>query len=152
MLARALKLAAHAASIGEVPVGAVVYRTDSGKVLAEAHNRRELDSDPSAHAEHAAIVAAAKAEGDWRLNHCTVAVTLEPCAMCAGLIVNARVGRLVFAAADPKAGACGSVLDVVGETKLNHQPVVLAGASAGLGDEADRAGQLLRDFFRSRRS
>src|SRR5437762_2917218 len=109
MMLRAIALARHAATLGEVPVGAVVYETATGRVLGEGFNRREADHDPAAHAELIAIRAAAAALGDWRLNHCTLAVTLEPCAMCAGLIVNARLGRLLYGASDPKAGAAGSL-------------------------------------------
>ena len=103
MMRRALELADEAASMGETPVGAVVFETATGRVLGEGANRRETDRDPSAHAEHLAIVRAARALGDWRLNACTLCVTLEPCPMCAGLIVNARVGRVVYGADDPKA-------------------------------------------------
>src|SRR5438046_436826 len=108
MMRRALELARQAAAIGEVPVGAVLYETATGRVLGEGYNRREIDHDPAAHAELFAVRAAAAALGDWRLNACTLVVTLEPCAMCAGLIVNARVGRLVYGARDPKAGATES--------------------------------------------
>ncbi len=144
-MARALALARDAAAAGETPVGAVVYDTASGSLLAEAHNRRETDADPLAHAEVLAIRAAAARTGDWRLNHCTLVVTLEPCPMCAGAIVNARVGRVVFGAHDPKAGAGGSVVDLLAHPKLNHRPEVVAGV------EAEACGRLLREFFRELR-
>ncbi len=143
MMARALELAKQAAAMGEVPVGAVVYRGE--EILGEAFNRREVDKDPSAHAEFLAIVAAAKRLGDWRLNACSLAVTLEPCPMCAGLIVNARVGRVVFGALDPKAGACTSLFAITGDARLNHRAEVIGGV------EAEAAGELLREFFRGRR-
>lgn len=136
MMRRALALAREAASRGEVPVGAVVYETASGRVLGEGANRREADADPAAHAEFLAIRAACGARKDWRLNDCTLAVTLEPCVMCAGLIVNARVGRVVYGAADPKAGAAGSLYHLTQDPRLNHRvtptPGVLARESAAL--------------------
>ena len=121
----ALAEARTAASVGEVPIGAVVVC--GGRVVARAHNRRELDQDPSAHAEFAAIVAAAHELGRWRLNDCTVYVTLEPCCMCAGLMVNARVGRCVYGARDAKAGALGSLYDLNADRRLNHRFSVTAG-------------------------
>lgn len=145
MMRRAIEAAQRAGAMDEVPVGAIVYETETQRVLATAHNRRECDNDPCAHAELLAIRDAAKAIGDWRLNHCTLVVTLEPCPMCAGTIVNARVGRVVFGAFDPKAGACGSVMDTTGNTRLNHTPVVVGGVLA------DESSQLLRAFFRARR-
>ncbi len=146
MMRRALALAHAAAALGEVPVGAVVYETDTGRTLAEAHNRRHLDKDPAAHAELLAIRQAAAAVGDWRLNHCTLVVTLEPCAMCAGLIVNARLGRLVFGCPDPKAGACGSLMRLTEDPRLNHRVTPIAGVLA------DECGAILREFFRLRRA
>ncbi|MEO1716714.1 MAG: nucleoside deaminase [Planctomycetota bacterium] len=145
MMARALELAREAAAINEVPVGAVVWETDTGTVLGEGFNRREVDSDPSAHAEYVAIQAACKAVGDWRLNHCSLAVTLEPCPMCAGLIVNARVGRLVYGADDPKAGACRTLFELTTDARLNHRVELVAGV------RADESAELLRSFFRARR-
>ena len=127
----------------DVPVGALVVR--AGAVLAAAHNERERRQDPTAHAEVLALRAAAAALGTWRVLDATLYVTLEPCAMCAGAIVLARVPRVVFAAADPKAGAAGSVLDVLGEQQLNHRPEVVGGVLAL------EAGDLLRGFFRERR-
>ena len=120
---------AHAAAVvGEVPIGAVVVR--AGEIVARAHNRRELDQNPSAHAEFAALCAAAQSLGRWRLFDCTVYVTLEPCCMCAGLMVNARVGRCVYGAADAKAGALGSLYDLNADSRLNHRFNVTAGVLA----------------------
>ena len=145
MMQRALALAAEAASLGEVPVGAIVYETKTGKVLSEAFNRRETDRDPAAHAEHIAIREAAKAIGDWRLNHCTVVVTLEPCPMCAGLIVNARVGRLVYGTTDPKAGAVETLYQIVTDDRLNHRVEVVSDVLR------DECSDVLSEFFRSLR-
>ena len=140
----ALAEADAAATEGEVPIGAVVVC--DGQVVARAHNRRELDLDPSAHAEFSAMVAASRALGRWRLSGCTVYVTLEPCLMCAGLMVNARVDRCVYGAPDPKGGALGTLYDVSHDPRLNHEFEVTPGV---LGDECARA---LRDFFRARRA
>ena len=140
----ALEEAEVAAAEGEVPIGAVVVC--GGEVVARAHNRRETDADPSAHAEFAAMVAAARALGRWRLTGCTVYVTLEPCLMCAGLMVNARVDRCVYGAADPKGGAVGTLYDVSHDERLNHEFEVTSGVLA------DEAATLLRDFFRARRA
>lgn len=115
----ALEQARLAAARGEVPIGAVVVC--DGAVVARAHNRRELDNDPSAHAEFAAMVQAARALGRWRLSGCTVYVTLEPCLMCAGLMVNARIDRCVYGAPDPKGGALGTLYDVSHDPRLNHE-------------------------------
>lgn len=145
MMRRALELARAAAAMSEVPVGAVVYRTRDGEVLGEGFNRREVDADPAAHAEAIAIREAAKKLGDWRLEGCSLAVTLEPCLMCAGMIVNARVDRVVFGARDPKAGACRSLYRALEDPRLNHRAVVIEGV------EAEEASRLLRDFFRSLR-
>lgn len=124
----ALAEARAAAVVGEVPIGAVVVR--AGEIVARAHNRRELDQDPSAHAEFAALRAAAQSLGRWRLSDCAVYVTLEPCCMCAGLMVNARVGRCVYGAADAKAGALGSLYDLNADSRLNHRFNVTAGVLA----------------------
>lgn len=124
----ALAEARAAAAVGEVPIGAVVVR--AGEIVARAHNRRELDQDPSAHAEFSALCAAAQSLGRWRLSDCTVYVTLEPCCMCAGLMVNARVGRCVYGAADAKAGALGSLYDLNADSRLNHRFNVTAGVLA----------------------
>ena len=128
-MCEALAEARAAAAVGEVPIGAVVVC--AGEIVARAHNRRELDQDPSAHAEFAALCSAAQALGRWRLSDCTVYVTLEPCCMCAGLMVNARVGRCVYGAADAKAGALGSLYDLNADSRLNHRFNVTAGVLAG---------------------
>jgi tRNA(adenine34) deaminase len=138
-IARAREAEAH----GDVPIGAVVAR--DGEPLAAAGNERELRRDPTAHAEMLAIRAAAEALGGWRLPDTTLYVTLEPCAMCAGAIVLARIPEVVFGAADPKAGAAGSVMNVLADPALNHRPRV----SAGLLE--DECTALLREFFESRR-
>jgi tRNA(adenine34) deaminase len=142
-VAEALAAAREAGEAGEVPVGAVVVR--GGEALALAGNRTVRDADATAHAETLAVRAASRALGRWRLDDCTLYVTLEPCAMCAGAIVLGRVPRVVFAADDPKAGAAGSVLDVLGEPRLNHRPVVTRGLLAA------EAADMLRAFFASRR-
>lgn len=141
MMARALALAVQAAQFGEVPVGAVVYRTSDGRVLGEAFNRREVDHDPLAHAELLAIRIGTEALGSWRLTDCTLVVTLEPCCMCAGAIVNARVGRLVFGASDPKAGACGSLMKLTEDPRLNHRVTPIGGVLA------EECGAILKAFF-----
>jgi tRNA(adenine34) deaminase len=140
----ALEVARAAAALGEVPVGAVVL-SPAGDVVASAHNEREALSDPTAHAEILALRRAGVALRSWQLVGCTLAVTLEPCTMCAGAVVLARVSRLVFGAWDPKAGAVGSLWDVVRDRRLNHRPEVIAGVR-----EAD-CSALLADFFATRR-
>ena len=145
MMSRAIALADEAANLGEVPVGAVVYDTTSGKVLGEAHNTREMHKNPAGHAEFSAIVQACESIDDWRLNHCTLVVTLEPCPMCAGLIVNARVGRLVFGASDPKAGAVRTLYRLCEDPQLNHRCEVIAGI------KADQCSEQLSTFFRTLR-
>ena len=127
----------------DVPIGAVVLR--GGVVIAARHNEREQAGDPTAHAEILALRDAAAAVGHWRLDDCTLVVTLEPCVMCAGALVNARIGRLVFGALDPKAGAVGSLYDVPADGRLNHRPPVTGGVLAA------RGGDLLRAFFAARR-
>ena len=139
----AIDRARAAAEHGDVPIGALVAR--EGEPLAAAGNERELRRDPTAHAELLAIRAAAEALGGWRLPETTLYVTLEPCAMCAGAIVLARIPTVVFGAADPKAGAAGSVLDVLGEPALNHRPQVAGGLLE------DECAELLREFFGARR-
>ncbi len=141
----ALAEARAAAAHGDVPVGAVIVDAD-GAVLASRHNERELTGDPTAHAEILALRDAAAHRGGWRLDGCTLVVTLEPCIMCAGAIVNARVGRLVFAAREPKFGAVGSIYDVCRDDRLNHRPEVIEGL---LADESSRR---LKAFFAERRS
>jgi tRNA(adenine34) deaminase len=140
---QAIGAASEAAEAGEVPVGAVIYQGD--RLLARAHNQRETLRDPTAHAEILAVTQAAAALESWRLEDCVMYVTLEPCAMCAGALVLARLPRLVYGAADLKAGACGSVLDVLGCDRLNHKVQVEAGLLA------DACGRILSDFFRERR-
>jgi tRNA(adenine34) deaminase len=135
----ALKQAARALRKSEAPIGAVIVK--DGAVVARGHNERETRQDATLHAEMTAIRRACKALGLWRLHGCTIYVTLEPCAMCAGAIVLARIDRVVFGARDPKAGACGSVLDVLGDPRLNHRPAVAPGV---LGDECSG---LLSGFF-----
>ena len=139
----ALREAERALEHDDVPIGAVVVR--EGELLAAGHNERELRRDPTAHAEVIALREAAQAAGTWRLLDAVLYVTLEPCAMCAGAIVLARVARVVYGASDPKAGACGSVLDVLGEPRLNHRPALAGGLLA------PECGGLLSDFFASRR-
>jgi tRNA(adenine34) deaminase len=143
MMRLALEEAERAAAHDDVPIGAVVAR--DGDVLAVAGNERELRSDPTAHAEILALREAAGRLGGWRVPDATIYVTLEPCAMCAGAIVLARIARVVYGAADPKAGAAGSVLDVLGEPRLNHRPRVEGGL---LGEES---ADLLGAFFAARR-
>ena len=138
-MCEALAEARAAAAVGEVPIGAVVVR--AGEIVARAHNRRELDQDPAAHAEFAALCSAAQTLGRWRLSDCTVYVTLEPCCMCAGLMVNARVGRCVYGAADAKAGALGSLYDFNADPRLNHRFNVTAGVLA------DECRALLSSYF-----
>ncbi len=140
---RALELACKAREEGEVPVGAVVVR--DGTVIGEGWNRPIGSHDPTSHAEIGALRAAAAAVGNYRLPDTTLYVTLEPCAMCAGAMIHARVARLVYGAADPKTGAAGSVFDIAGTTRLNHRIEVVGGVL-----ESDSAA-LLRDFFRERR-
>jgi tRNA(adenine34) deaminase len=139
----ALDEARQSAEAGEVPIGAVVVR--EGAIIARGQNRVLRDLDPTAHAEIVALRAAAAFLGNYRLMGCTLYVTLEPCAMCAGAMIHARLDRLVFAAADPKAGAAGSVLAVVNHPQLNHQMLVEQGLLA------DESAELLRSFFRERR-
>jgi tRNA(adenine34) deaminase len=139
----ALREAERSVGHDDVPVGCVV--AFEGEVIAAAPNERELRGDPTAHCEVLALREAARARGSWRLDGTVLYVTLEPCAMCAGAIVLARVPRVVFGAVDPKAGACGSVLDVTGEPRLNHRPEVAGGLLA------DESAALLRGFFASRR-
>ena len=141
----ALEEAQSALATSDVPVGAVVVDA-AGAIVARGRNRREADGDPTAHAEVLALRAAAQTLGAWRLTGCTLVVTLEPCAMCAGAIVLARVDRVVYAADDPKAGAAGSVWDLVRDPRANHRPELVRGV------RAEEAGDLLRSFFSSRRA
>jgi tRNA(adenine34) deaminase len=143
MMDRAIDLAKSAAARGEVPVGAVVYRDDD--VIAEAANDREATNDPAGHAELVALREAGRRLGTWRLNDCSLAVTLEPCPMCAGAMVNARLGRLIYGTTDPKAGACHTLYAIPTDPRLNHRVRVIGGI------EAKRCRELLTEFFRARR-
>jgi tRNA(adenine34) deaminase len=140
LMREALALAVSATDSGDVPVGAVVVDAD-GVIIGRGRNTREAEGDPTGHAEIVAIREAAAARGEWRLEGCTLVVTLEPCTMCAGAIVAARIQRLVFGAFDPKAGAVGSLWDVVRDRRLNHRPEVVSGVLA------DESAVLLRAFF-----
>jgi tRNA(adenine34) deaminase len=140
----ALAEAALAAATGDVPVGAVMLDS-TGEVIGRGHNEREATGDPTAHAELLAIRRAAASLASWRLDGCTLVVTLEPCTMCGGAAVLARLARVVFGAVDPKAGAVGSLWDVVRDRRLNHRPEVIGGV------RAEECGDLLRGFFQSQR-
>lgn len=140
----ALAQARLAWQAGEVPVGAIVIK--DGVVIATGHNQPITTSDPSAHAEMVALRAAARAVGNYRLPDCTVFITLEPCAMCAMALLHARVQRVVFGAPDPKTGAAGSVLNLFGEPRLNHQTALVGGV------QAQACGHILKDFFAQRRA
>ena len=148
----ALEEAALAVAHGDVPVGAVVARRDTDghdgelRVIARCHNRREVDADPTAHAEILALRAAAAAIGNWRLDDHLLVVTLEPCAMCAGAMLAARIATVVFGAPDPKAGAAGSLYNLGADPRLNHNFEIIGGVLA------EAAGGLLRDFFAERRT
>ena len=140
----ALEEAQLAADKGEVPVGALVIH--EGKVIAKAHNLRELNKDPLAHAELLAIGKAAEELGRWRLIECTLYVTLEPCPMCAGAIVNSRLDRIVYGASDPRAGACGTIFNIVEDERLNHRPEVVRGILK------EPCSQILSKFFKDLRA
>lgn len=139
----ALTEARRCAAWGDVPVGCVIVR--GGEVIARGCNRREIDNDPTAHAEIVAIRAAGQVLRHWRLDECTLYVTLEPCCMCAGAMVNARLGRLVYSCDDPKAGAVTTLYQICADARLNHRPEVTAGVLA------DECSEVLRRFFRKRR-
>lgn len=141
---KALECALTAAALGEVPVGAVIVH--EGQIIATAQNAREAAKDPLAHAEILAIKAASEKLGRWRLSGATLYVTLEPCVMCAGAIVNSRIDRVVFGAKDPKAGAVQSLYEILADTRLNHRPEVLGGLLK------EECAQILKDFFANRRS
>ena len=143
MMERAIALAAQAAQMGEVPVGAVVYRGD--QIIAEAANNREATRDPVGHAELLAMSKAGRKLGDWRLTDCSLAVTLEPCPMCAGAMINARIGRVIYGTDDPKAGACKTIFRIPTDRRLNHRVTVIGGVMA------ERCKKQLQDFFRARR-
>lgn len=144
MMRRALELAHQARSLGEVPVGALVVR--GRRLISQAFNLRETNHDPTAHAERLALELAGRALGSWRLEGCTVYATLEPCAMCAGAMVLARVERLVYGAVDPKAGGCESLYQITRDPRLNHRISVASGVLA------EECGEILREFFQERRS
>ncbi|MCA9291449.1 MAG: tRNA adenosine(34) deaminase TadA [Phycisphaerales bacterium] len=144
MMRRAMELARVAASMAEVPVGAVVYR--GTEIIAEAANTRESSRDPVGHAELLAVSAAGRRLSEWRLSDCSIAVTLEPCPMCAGALVNARMGRLIYGAADPKGGAVRSLYALADDGRLNHQVKVISGLFA------EPCGRMLTEFFRARRA
>ena len=145
LMRQALELAMSAADSEDVPVGAIVVDSD-GVVIGRGRNTRERDADPTGHAEIVAIREATAARGEWRLDGCTLVVTLEPCTMCAGAIVASRLERLVFGAFDEKAGAVGSLWDVVRDRRLNHRPEVVSGVLA------DESATLLRQFFERHRT
>ena len=142
----AIELARTAAAGGEVPIGCVVVNEVSGQVIGRGYNRRETDRDPTAHAEIVALREAGRSLGHWRLGDCTLYVTLEPCPMCAGAIVNARIGRLVYGCDDPKAGAVRMLFELCEDPRLNHQVKVDRGVLAG------QCAALLQDFFRAQRA
>jgi tRNA(adenine34) deaminase len=146
LMREAITLAAHASSIGEVPIGCVVVDNLTGQIIGRGYNRRETDHDPTAHAEILALREAAHARGHWRLTDCTLVVTLEPCPMCAGAIVNARVPRLVYGCDDPKAGAVRTLYQICEDSKLNHRVAVTSGV------RTDECAELLRAFFRAQRA
>lgn len=142
---QALQLAAEAAGLDEVPIGCVVVHDPTGAVVGAGYNRREIDHDPTAHAEILAMRQAGQTLGHWRLLDCTLVVTLEPCPMCAGAIVNARIPRLVYGCEDPKAGAVRTLYQICEDARLNHRVQVTGGVLAG------ECAQILRDFFRKKR-
>jgi len=144
MMERAIELARRAALDGEVPIAAVIYRGEL--IFGEAANHREAAQDPTGHAEIVAMREAGKKLGEWRLEGCSMAVTLEPCPMCAGALVNARLGRLIYGATDPKAGACETLYSIPGDVRLNHRVEMHGGVLA------PRCVELLRAFFRERRA
>ena len=146
LMREALAEARAALAIDEVPIGAVVMHEPTGRVIGRGHNRREADADPTAHAEIVAMRQAAKQLGHWRLLDCVLAVTLEPCAMCAGAIVNARLPRLIYGCSDPKAGAVRTLYRLCEDDRLNHRVIVEEGVLA------DQCAALLREFFRIQRA
>jgi tRNA(adenine34) deaminase len=145
-MSEAVALARAAMALGEVPIGCVVAHDPTGRVVGRGHNRRETDRDPTAHAEILAMREAGQALGHWRLVDCTLVVTLEPCPMCAGAIVNARVPRLVYGCDDPKAGAVRTLFQLCNDNRLNHRVEVTAGVCA------EECAELLRGFFRDQRA
>jgi tRNA(adenine34) deaminase len=145
-MSQAIALAQTAMDMGEVPIGCVVVHDPSGRVIGRGYNRRETDRDPTAHAEILAMREAGQALGHWRLVDCTLVVTLEPCPMCAGAIVNARVPRLVYGCDDPKAGAVRTLFQLCTDSRLNHRVEIVPGVLA------DECAELLRTFFRQQRA
>jgi len=145
-MAAAIDQAVLAREIGEVPIGCVIVHDPTGEIIATGHNRREIDHDPTAHAEMIALRAAGQQRGHWRLIDCTLYVTLEPCPMCAGAIVNARIPRLVYGCADPKAGAVRTLYELCEDKRLNHRVQVTPGVMA------DACATLLTDFFKTQRA
>jgi len=143
MMQHAIALAKQAEAIDEVPIGAVVFQGDA--IVGEGFNRKEVDNDPTAHAEMIAIANAAKRLGRWRLQDCTLVVTLEPCPMCAGALVNARMERVVYGASDPKAGACRTLYEISDDPRLNHRCEITSGVLA------DECADLLSQFFNVKR-
>ena len=143
MMQHAIALAKQAEAIDEVPIGAVVFQGD--EIVGEGFNRKEVDNNPTAHAEMIAIADAAKRLGRWRLQDCTLVVTLEPCPMCAGALVNARMERVVYGASDPKAGACRTLYEISDDLRLNHRCEITSGVLA------DECADLLSQFFKSKR-
>jgi tRNA(adenine34) deaminase len=146
LMQEAIAEASAALALDEVPVGCVILHVPSNKIIARGHNRRESDADPTAHAEIMALRDAAAAMESWRLSECAMAVTLEPCPMCAGAIVNARMGRLIYGCDDPKAGAIRTLYKICDDPRLNHQVEITAGVLA------EDCAELLRDFFRAQRA
>jgi tRNA(adenine34) deaminase len=146
LMQEAIAEAQAALAIEEVPVGCVILHVPTDRVIARGHNRRQSHGDPTAHAEILALRDAAAAMGSWRLSECAMAVTLEPCPMCAGAIVNARLGRLVYGCDDPKAGAIRTLFRICDDPRLNHRVQIAAGVMA------EKCAQLLRDFFKAQRA
>ena len=143
MMQHAIALAKQAEAIDEVPIGAVVFQGD--EIVGEGFNRKEVDNDPTAHAEMIAIANASQRLGRWRLQDCTLVVTLEPCPMCAGALVNARMERVVYGASDPKAGACRTLYEISDDPRLNHRCEITSGILA------DECADLLSQFFKAKR-
>jgi tRNA(adenine34) deaminase len=146
LMQEAIAEADAALAIEEVPVGCVILHVPTDRLIARGHNRRQSNGDPTAHAEILALRDAAAALGSWRLSECAMAVTLEPCPMCAGAIVNARLGRLVYGCDDPKAGAIRTLFRICDDPRLNHRVEIAAGVMA------EKCAQLLRDFFKAQRA
>jgi tRNA(adenine34) deaminase len=146
LMLHAIELAKQAESIGEVPIGCVVVDDLTNQIIGRGYNRREIDHDPTAHAEILALREAAQTRGHWRLTDCTLYVTLEPCPMCAGALVNARLPRLVYGCDDPKAGAVRTLFQLCQDARLNHRVEVTAGVMA------DECSRLLQEFFRAQRA